>query len=133
MVFRDSAGQVMPTLAEKVSMTQTVAKVEALAARCAIKFEKVLNLQSIILEGDSELINRALQQEDPSFACYGQLIEETQALVGIIPSCSVSHVRRKRNSLAHNLARHARFVSGLVIWMEEVPPHLNNVLIADYG
>ena len=96
------------------------------------KFAKELNLQSIILEGDSELITKALQQEGPSFACYGQLIEETQELIGLFNSCSVTHVCRKGNSLTHNLARHARHVSGLLVWMEEVSPHLNNVLIADY-
>lgn len=42
-------------------MSQTVAEVEVLAARRAIKFAKELNLQPIILEGDSELITRALQ------------------------------------------------------------------------
>lgn len=78
-------------------------------------------------------ITRALQQEGPSFACFGQLIEETQELFGLFNSCSVTHVRRKGNSLAHNLARHARHVSGLLIWMEKVPPQLNNVLITDYG
>nr|XP_023929444.1 uncharacterized protein LOC112040778 [Quercus suber] len=92
-----------------------VVEVEALAARQAIKFAKELNLQSIILEGDSELITRALQQEGPSFSCYGQLIEETQALAGLFPSYSVSHVHRKGNSLTHNLARNARHVSGLVV------------------
>ena len=61
------------------------------------------------------------------------LINETQALAGLFPSYSVSHVCRKGNSLAHNFVRHARHVSGLAVWMEDVLPHLNNVLITDYG
>ena len=61
------------------------------------------------------------------------LINETQALAGLFPSYSVSHVCRKGNSLAHNFVRHARHVSGLAVWMEEVLSHLDNVLIADYG
>ena len=130
VVIKDSTGQVIASMVERVSMPQTVAEVEALAARRVVKFAKELYLQSIIVEGDSELITRALQQEGPSFACYGQLIEETQELFGLFNSCNVTDVRRKGNSLAHNLARH---VSSLLVWMEEVPPHLNNVLIADYG
>jgi len=39
----------------------------------------------------------------------------------------------KENFVAHNLARHAKYVSGLVVWMEEVPPHIVSVLLADYG
>ena len=31
-----------------------------------------------------------------------------------------------------NFARHARYVSGLVMGMEDVSPQLNNVLVADF-
>ena len=31
-----------------------------------------------------------------------------------------------------NFARHARHVNGLVMWMEDIPPQLNNVLAADF-
>ena len=34
-----------------------------------------------------------------------------------------SHVRREENKVAHNLARHARHVTGFSIWMEDIPSH----------
>ena len=107
--------------------------VEVAAARRAIMFAKELNLSSIILEGDSEIITRALQAEDQSLASYGNLIEEIKFHVDSFLNFRVSYVKRKGNSVAHNLARHARHVSGLVVWMEEVPPHIISVLLADYG
>jgi len=48
-------------------------------------------------------------------------------------SLSFTHTRREGNNLAHKLARHARRVSGYLVWMEDVPPQLQNVLQADFG
>ena len=49
-------------------------------------------------------------------------------------SCvSFSHVRRSGNKIAHNLARHSKNVRGLSVWVEDVPPHLVDVLFAEPG
>ena len=37
------------------------------------------------------------------------------------------------NRVAHNLAKHARHVKGLSVWVEDIPPHLYDVLFADPG
>ena len=68
VVVRDSKGRVLASLAEKIPLPQTVVDVEAAVARRAIMFAKELNLSSIILKGDSEIITRALQAEDQSLA-----------------------------------------------------------------
>ena len=96
-------------------------------------FAKDLNLSSIILEGDSEIITRALLVEDQSLASYGNIIEEIRFHADSFLNFRVSHVKRKGNFVAHNLARHARHVSGLVVWMEEVPSHILPILLADAG
>ena len=62
-----------------------MADVEASAARRAIIFAKDLDLKFIILEGDSEIIARALQNEDQSFASYGHLIEEARIYADFFP------------------------------------------------
>ena len=46
---------------------------------------------------------------------------------------SFAHVHRVGNFVAHNLAKHARYVSDYLIWMEGVPPHIYSVLIGDRG
>ena len=60
-VVRDSMGGVLASLAENIPFPQTVTNVEAAAARRAILLARDLNLSSIILEGDSEIITRAIQ------------------------------------------------------------------------
>lgn len=132
-VIRDSEGRVLASLSEKIPLPQTVADLEAAAARRAILLAKELNLNSIILEGDSEIITKAILAEEQSLASYGNLIEEIKMHADSFPTVRFSHINRRGNSVAHSLARHARHVSGLVIWMEEVPSHILPVLLAQGG
>ena len=94
-------------------------------------FARELSLSSIILEGDLEIINRVIQAEEQSLASYGNLIEEIKLNAESFLSFRISHIRRNRNSVAHSLARHARHVSGLVVWMEEVPSHILPALLTE--
>nr|POE79140.1 hypothetical protein CFP56_60501 [Quercus suber] len=64
VVIRDSEGGVLASLVEKIPLPQTGADVEAAAARRAIMLAKDLNLSSIMLKGDSEIITKAVQAEE---------------------------------------------------------------------
>ena len=44
---------------------------------------------------------------------------------------SVSHVKRQSNFVAHNLARYARHINDLSVWIESVSSHLNAVTLAN--
>ena len=130
-VVRDSMGGVLASLAENIPLPQTETNVEAAAARRAILLARDLNLSSIILEGDSEIITRAIQAEEQSLASYGNLTEETKLHANSFLNFRISHVKRNKNFVAHSLARHARHVSGLVIWMKKVPSHILPVLLTE--
>ena len=127
-VIRDSVGGVLTSLTENIPLPQTMADMEAVAARKAIMLTRDLNLTSIILEGDSEIITRAIQAKEQSLASYGNLIEEIRKYANSFLNVRISHVKRKGNFVTHSLARHARHVSSLVVWMEEVPSHILPVL-----
>ncbi|KAK9995520.1 hypothetical protein SO802_020206 [Lithocarpus litseifolius] len=106
--------------------------VEALAAARAISFALEIGCSPFILEGDSELVIRTLCSEDRSLAPFGHILESAKALTEA--NCiSFSHIRRIGNSIAHNLAKHARYVSSYTVWMEDVPSHLYYVLEANNG
>ena len=47
--------------------------------------------------------------------------------------CHFSHIRKQGNCVAHNFGRHARHVSDLLVRMEDVSPHINSILLADFG
>ncbi|XP_023877813.1 uncharacterized protein LOC111990253 [Quercus suber] len=132
-VIRNSAGRVVASGVERITLPQSVAEVEAAAARRAIVLAKELNLSSITLEGDSEIITRALQDAEQSFATFGNLIDEIRFHADSFLNCNFSYVERKENSVTYSLARHAKHVSGLVVWREDVPPPIVSVLLADSG
>ena len=78
------------------------------------------------------MIIKALKNEEDSLAPFGHIL--AAAKTSTDASCiSFSHIRRLGNSIAHNLAKHARHVAGLKVWMEDVPPHLYHVLLTDLG
>ena len=78
---------------ERVTLPQTVAEVEAAAAQRAILLAKELNLSSITLKGDSEIINCALQDAEQSFATFGNLIEEIRFHADSFLNCNFSYVK----------------------------------------
>ena len=116
-MIHDNVGGVLAPLTKKIPLPQMVVDVEVVATRRAIMLARDLNLNSIILEGDSQIITRAIQAKEQSLASYGNLIEEIKILADSFLNFRISHVKRKGNSVAHNLARHARHVSGLVVWI----------------
>ena len=73
-----------------------------------------LGFDKIILEGDYETVIKALTDPSPSLASYGLLIQEAQQLATQLNGISFQHLGREGNKVAHNLARHARYVTGLM-------------------
>ena len=62
VVVRDSSGQAIATLAEKVGKPCNSELLEMLAAKLAIIFATEIVIHQSLFEGDSETIMRALQQ-----------------------------------------------------------------------
>ena len=62
MVIRNDAGLVMASLSQLIPLPSTVIEVEALAARRALELALECGFQRIVLEGDSEVLYKALQQ-----------------------------------------------------------------------
>ena len=75
---------------------------------------------------------KILSGEEESFSPFGHILASAKHLTDT-GRISCSHVRRISNSVAHNLTKHASHVSDYKVWMENVPPHLYFVLLADSG
>ena len=107
--------------------------VEAIATVRAVSFAAELGVSSIIIEEDSKVVIKAMRSEEESLSTYGHLIAAVRQIMDGFNSLSFMHTRGQGNNLVHNFARHARHVSGYLVWMENVPPQLQNVLQADFG
>ena len=106
-------------------------KMEVIVVIKALRFALDLSISSIVLEGDSKITIVALFNEDPSLADYDHLVDEAKMLVKEFLEINFSHVMRQSSSVIHNNARHARHVSELMVWVEDVPPHLSTVIQAN--
>jgi len=106
--------------------------IEALAAMRAISFTLEIGCSSFIVKGDSEHMINTLSSNKDSFSPFGYILDSAKALTES-SRISFSHVHWLGNSIAHNLAKHARHVSSYLVWMEDVPPHLYSVLLDDAG
>ena len=132
VVIRNENGQVLASLSEQIQLPFSSDLVEAIAAARAITFAQELSLSEYILEGDSNVVINALKRNDESLSSFGHILASAKSLTDV--SCiTFSHTRRIGNTVAHNLAKHARHVIGFKVWMEDVPLHLHSVLFADYG
>ena len=121
----------MASLTQQIPLLGSVIEVEVLAARKALELIVELGFDNIILEGDSKVLIKSLAKGGNSLAHYGHLIADIHVLMAQFSSLSLSHVRRHCNRLAHALARRASSTPDLSIWMEEIPPVLNSVYMAN--
>nr|POF22821.1 hypothetical protein CFP56_09795 [Quercus suber] len=131
VVIRNDHGLIMASLTQQIPLPGSVIEVEVLAARKALELTLELGFDNITLEGDSEVLIKSLAKGGNSLAHYGHLLADIHMLMARFSLISLSHVRRHCNSLAYALARRASSTPDLSIWMEEIPPDLNSVYMAD--
>ena len=79
--------------------------IEALAAKRAVRFDMEVGPGDIELEGDFEIIIKALTNNEVPHNAYGIVLEYTKALLLLFQHYSISHTRRSGNAVAHALAR----------------------------
>ena len=115
VIIRNSQGMVMASLSQKISLPQTVVELETLAATRAMEFSIELGFSKVIIEGDSETVIKALQDNSPSLAPFGLLIRDAQEAANLLNCISFAHVGRNGNFVAHNLARYARHITGFFV------------------
>ena len=120
VIIRDSQGLAMAALAQNVQLASSVVEMEALATTRAVELAVEIGLDRIIFEGDSSIVIRGLTDQVPNFTPLGFLIKQANELANQLTHVKFQHMGREGNSVAHNLARHTRHVTGFFIWMEDV-------------
>ena len=133
MVMHDSQGSMIASLSKQAPLPFSPDIVEAMAAARALVFAQELGIDAFVLEGDSEVVINTLRSKEASFSSFGHLLESAKSMLVSSICLNFSYVCRSGNKIAHNLARHARNVRGLLVWVEDVPPHLVDVLFAEPG
>ena len=131
VVVRDSKGEIIAALSQKILEPHSVDAAEALACSRAVVFAKELCLLSVIVEGDSMQIVQAASNKRANLTLFGHVINEIHESCSSFNRISFQHVRRDGNKLAHSLARRAVLSADTVVWVEELPTDLEDVFQMD--
>lgn len=104
---------------------------EAVAVRYGVLFALEIGFPDVVIESDSANTIRALQKKEVSFSPSGSILEDILQLLNLFRSCSFTHVRRVGNTAAHYLAKFAATVETELVWVEECPSWLENIVLND--
>ena len=128
MVIRDSNGEVIGALSESSFLPATVENVEAIACRNAVSFAK--DLGSVVFEGDSETITRAINSDSTCLASFGHIVDDARTLALCFNSFSFIHVKRSGNAVADKLAKLAKN-SHSKVWYDDTPYDVKQLVLVD--
>ena len=115
-------GLVMVAFTQHIPLPTSVEMVEILAARGALCFAKDLGFNKLIMEGDSEIIIKALSSNGLFASSFGHIVQDIKMVSSSLGSVLFNHTRRQGNRVAHELARLACNFVNFQSWMEDVPP-----------
>ncbi|XP_075668942.1 uncharacterized protein LOC142638762 [Castanea sativa] len=130
-VIRNCEGLFMGALSMKLNQQLGSLEAEAKAYELGILFAKDMGLSSSVLEGDSEVVCRALRVSDWGHSSIREIVKDTVSIVGSLRTFSFSHTRRQGNCATHVLAKRVIVSYPLLVWMEHVPPDVSPFVISD--
>ena len=129
-----TVGAVARKLAETItfSTVSTIDNIETplQAELCAIlqglQVARELNYTNIQLESDCLVAVKEINKKESSSSEWGSIIMDILELSSEFKFCGISHVTRKANILAHNLAKYHCDLGNHRIWRDTLPPFMCN-------
>ena len=94
MVVHDSQGWVLVALSEKVEGVQDAKVIEALAIRQAIRFAIETSFSCVIIESDSLLVVKSIQDTTETSCHIEHIIDDVKHLPMAMKSCEFHHTKR---------------------------------------
>ena len=91
VIIRDSEGQVIGALSEKINLPPSVEEVEALACRRAIALASEIGLQDVVFKGDDEIIIKSLISNGICLAHVGHLAASSLRTVAFNHVCRIGN------------------------------------------
>ena len=92
VIVRDWRGVSLGAMSTHTSLASSVADMEALACLRAVQYAAELELQQVIVEGDSAIIIAAISQGRSLLSSFGNIVDDVQCLLPNFSSIQFSHV-----------------------------------------
>nr|POE52991.1 hypothetical protein CFP56_06853 [Quercus suber] len=107
VVIRDSLGQVVAALCKPLQACFPAELTKIMAVEQGVVLAQELQLPRVIVESDSSNVIQAIQ-EKATGSSFGHIIQRILQTCESFESCFFKHLSRNFNSVAHELAQHAR-------------------------
>ncbi|XP_062170939.1 uncharacterized protein LOC133876699 [Alnus glutinosa] len=130
-VARDWMGNFLGAKCSFQRITVDPKIVETMSALHAINFGIVGGWSDVVFEGDSLQAVRDLTKPPPHLQRNGHFVEAVQQLLGSLRSSTIVHCPREENGVAHCLAKEGAVKCCNVVWFEDPPPLIYNLLVRE--
>ncbi|XP_050160416.1 uncharacterized protein LOC126633942 [Malus sylvestris] len=106
---------------------------ELVAMRCAVGLIKSCYLDDVRVnfEGDSSVVLEAMKGKGEDYSIWGSVINYLRFFLLGLPNLECSHVWREGNLAVHRLARMGLGVSQELVWFEEPPFLIQDILFEE--
>ena len=131
VIARDWNGAVIGAMSMPISLSQIVNEMEVMACQKAVQFAKDLGLQKVVIEGDSLVVINALSQGLGCLSSYGNVIDDILVLADDFQWCEFHHVKRICNVVADMLAKKAKDLLGVRVWLDDLPEDIQPLVLFD--
>lgn len=134
VVVRDHTGDVVACMVGRAENVRDAFAAELQAATSAVELATQLGAIRICIETDSQLLQAALSQREPSFSAYATALEDLKVQMRLwFSKCDVVACRREVNRAAHALAKigYSCDVDLPTVWEVDLPPSVAVVVLGD--
>ena len=129
-MIRNERGKVIAAMSVRGPQVVDSEEAEILACRRAMEFVREAGFIELVIEGDNVNVMKSVSASGADQSRLGHIIQDIKWLTQGLRKVS-SYVRRVANSVAHGLARYAKYVKEDMYWIEDKPPPMLKALYYD--
>ena len=131
VVICDNFKTVATALCRKLDALLGPLEVESKAFEAGVMFALCRGYSTMVLTGDSQVVVNALAGSSPFPSTVDSVIQGILELCKGFTQFQFSHIKGKRNMLAHLVAKNAYSIVNDIVWFEEDPCFAKQALIHD--
>ncbi|KAL5738691.1 hypothetical protein ACOSP7_031452 [Xanthoceras sorbifolium] len=121
VVICDWQCRVMASLSQSYPLLVSVEVAEAMAIHRGLQLAYEIGLSPVGFETDASSLVSFIVKKDPPLSDVGLVAADIIHLVSLLSISHISFVPSSYNGVAHRLAKFGLSISDFLVWMEEVP------------